>query len=141
MLKQWLSSYQPEHLFDESAGTIIRPEVLEILPEDPHKRLGQTKFAIMDPVKLNLPADWTTLCKGAGESMSPMRGIGTYLDEVVRNNPHDFRIFSPDEVRFESRTSRVTSTDPLHSFVLTSLTPFWISPTVTCQFPASLSQA
>lgn len=76
MLQDWLAAYQPEHIFDESteSATIIRPEVLEILPKDPHKRLGQSPYATKDPVKLKLPAEWTSLGKPVGEAMSPMRG-------------------------------------------------------------------
>lgn len=104
MLRDWLASYQPETCFDSStnASAVIRPEVLKILPE-PSKRLGQSPYAHHPAFVLDLPQKWTDLGKAVGDKVSPMKGIGRYLDEVVKRNQKTFRIFSPDEVRLLSR--------------------------------------
>jgi xylulose-5-phosphate/fructose-6-phosphate phosphoketolase len=34
MLQNWLDSYHPESLFDAKGSNIVRPETVEILPDD-----------------------------------------------------------------------------------------------------------
>lgn len=106
MLRDWLASYQPETCFDSAADAsqVIRPEVLKILPA-PSKRLGQSPYAHQSAFALDLPQKWTDLGKAVGDKVSPMKGIGRYLDEVIKRNQKTFRIFSPDEVRLLRRSS------------------------------------
>jgi xylulose-5-phosphate/fructose-6-phosphate phosphoketolase len=97
-LQDWLASYSPEHLFNEE-GPAVKPEVLKILPENPELRLGQIHYSRPTYTPLNLAKNWESYGVKAGEEISPMKAIGKYLVDVVKDNPKRFRIFSPDELR------------------------------------------
>lgn len=97
-LEAWLKSYKPEQLFDtNSKSGIIPDKLLSAYPKSQEKRLGFAKEAYAAYQKLNLP-DWKTLGSKAGQEVSAMKATGNYLREVIKKNPHRFRIFSPDEL-------------------------------------------
>ena len=98
-LDDWLRSYRADELFDD-AGT-LRPEIAALAPEG-ELRMGATPHAnggllLQD---LRLPA-WQEFAVEVEAPGAPMveatRQLGEYLAEVIRRNPHTFRIFGPDE--------------------------------------------
>ncbi|KAJ7638132.1 XFP N-terminal domain-containing protein [Mycena rosella] len=94
-LQTWLKSYRPEELF--TADGIPVPEVLSIVPEATQKRLGQKKESFRAYTPLTVPG-WRTFCAKQGTQESCMKAVGRLLKGVVKENPHAFRIFSPDEL-------------------------------------------
>ncbi|KAH9942735.1 phosphoketolase [Amylocystis lapponica] len=77
-LEEWLRSYKPRELFDESG-------------------LGQRKEAYAAYTPLDVP-EWMSLGVEKGSEQSCMKVVGEFLHEVVKENPQTFRIFSPDEL-------------------------------------------
>ncbi|KAG8984365.1 hypothetical protein FRB94_008013 [Tulasnella sp. JGI-2019a] len=102
-LVEWLKSYKVDELFDEHKvhaghGWFVKDDVMKIVPKEQAIRPGMVKdsYAMYHPLHLTEFAKFATEEKEA----SLMKAIGGYLADVVRKNPHSFRIFSPDE--FES---------------------------------------
>ncbi|WP_280220281.1 phosphoketolase family protein [Nocardia neocaledoniensis] len=98
VLEQWLRSYRPEELFDETGAPV--PELLDQIPERPMS---------LDPVAnggllvrdLDLP-DWREYGveverPGAG-THEATRVLGGWLRDVTARNPGNFLTFAPDEL-------------------------------------------
>lgn len=96
-LQEWLESYKPKELFKEN-GDII-DEIKSVFPERPERRLGQKKEAYDAYTGLK-PIDWRQFAVQKGTVESSMKTVGKLLEQVIKDNPTTFRIFSPDE--FES---------------------------------------
>ncbi|HEY1357709.1 MAG TPA: phosphoketolase family protein [Thermoleophilaceae bacterium] len=102
ILEDWLRSYKPEELFDESGGPT--QEVLASCPEgdlrmgaNPHVNGGKMRKALnrpsLDEHAFDVP--------GPGEANgSALNSLGEYLRDVFRLNDDEknFRIVCPDEV-------------------------------------------
>ncbi len=99
-LEQWMRSYRPEELFDQSGAP--RPEVLELCPRGP-ARLSATPHAnggeLLRPLALPSIADHSLAVAQPGrEKKESTRQLGQYLRDVMKRNGHSFRVFSPDEL-------------------------------------------
>ncbi|KAF8869763.1 XFP N-terminal domain-containing protein [Gymnopilus junonius] len=94
-LKHWLLSYKAHELFTKEGGPV--KEILSVVPTDPHKKLGQRKEAINGYIPVKTP-DWKQQAVGKGSQESCMKAVGRFLRETIKENPHTFRIFSPDEL-------------------------------------------
>ena len=94
-LQEWLSSYNPAELFTEKGRPI--DEVLDVVPQDKEKRLGQIKETHAGREPIVVP-DWKELAVAQGSEESCMRLVGKYMDRVFLANPTNTRIFSPDEL-------------------------------------------
>lgn len=98
-LESWMKSYRPEELFDET-GRLV-PELAALAPEG-HRRMGANPHANGGLVlhDLRMP-DFrhhavTVSAPGAAKGGdTPI--LGEFLRDVVIANPHNFRIFGPDE--------------------------------------------
>lgn len=98
-LEDWLRSYQPELLFDES-GRLL-PELRALAPEgtrrmsaNPHANGGLLRR------DLRLPDfhDYAqTVERPARTRAMNTRPLGALLRDTMRRNPDNFRIFGPDE--------------------------------------------
>ena len=95
VLQEWLSSYNPAELFTEKGRPI--DEVLDVVPQDKEKRLGQVKESHAGREPIVVP-DWKELAVAQGSEESCMRLVGKYMDKVFLANPTSTRIFSPDEL-------------------------------------------
>ncbi len=103
LLNDWLGSYKFDELFTEAQG--FGSFVEDVIPENPDKRLGRSKYAHGGPAvyqPLELPsveqfAEDATVPGTMGSSS--MRRTGLYLEEVFRLNAdaRNFRMMSPDE--------------------------------------------
>ena len=99
LVEQWMRSYKPEELFDES-GRLI-PELRELAPEgtrrisaNPHANGG----LLRKPLKLPDFRDYAfKVDHPARESTSNTYIMGEFLRDVMRNNMTSFRVFGPDE--------------------------------------------
>lgn len=94
MLQAWLESYKPRELFKDNGDVV--DEIKSIIPTEPERRLGQNKKVYDTYEGLN-PIDWRKFVAKKGGSESCMKAVGKLLEQVVKDNPKTFRIFSPDE--------------------------------------------
>jgi len=98
-LEEWLRSYRPEELFDES-GRLV-PELRALAPEG-RRRMGANPHANGGLLRkaLSLP-DFDTYAVETRQpgriEVSPTQVLGQFLRDVARRNPQNFRVFSPDE--------------------------------------------
>lgn len=95
LLQKWLSSYKPEELFTAN-GDII-DEIKSVIPTENAKKLGQRIEAYNNYVEPKLP-DWKKFGVAKGSNESAMKAAGKLLNEVMMQNPHSVRLFSPDEL-------------------------------------------
>ncbi|HEV2954027.1 MAG TPA: phosphoketolase family protein, partial [Candidatus Dormibacteraeota bacterium] len=99
ILEDWLRSYHPEDLFTAS-GELL-PELADLPPQgdsrmsaNPHANGGRLLR------ELSLPnfCDYAVDVKAPGTTNSEAtRVLGSYLRDVIRTNPDNFRIMGPDE--------------------------------------------
>lgn len=107
-LQKWLLSYGPKELFTEN-GNII-DEIESIIPSDESKRLGQRAESYKGYVPPSLP-DWRKFCVEKNSEESSMKAIGNLIDEVFTMNPHNVRLFSPDELESNKLSAALQHTD------------------------------
>lgn len=99
ILKEWLESYRPWELFDEN-GT-LKKGLQELIPPK-ELRMGANKNANGGLLlkELNVP-DYTNYMldvKIPGKTKaSDMTVLGTFIRDIVKLNPNNYRIFGPDE--------------------------------------------
>ena len=98
-LEEWLRSYRPDELFDEE-GRLV-PELRALAPEgerrmsaNPHANGG----ALMHDLVLPDFRDYAVeVASPATSTSEATRVLGGFLRDVVSKNPHNFRLFGPDE--------------------------------------------
>jgi xylulose-5-phosphate/fructose-6-phosphate phosphoketolase len=101
LLQEWMRSYRPKELFDETGR--LRPEIAELSPggerrmsANPHTNGGAVLRDLRLPdfraYAVDVPAPGAVLAEAT-------RVQGTFLRDVLRRNARtrNFRIFSPDE--------------------------------------------
>ena len=99
VLDGWLRSYRPEELFDESGApravaTALAPAGALRMSANPVANGGTVKRDLVLPDFREFAVD----VPGPGATVNEAtRVLGQWLAEVVRENPHNFRIFGPDE--------------------------------------------
>jgi xylulose-5-phosphate/fructose-6-phosphate phosphoketolase len=99
LLESWMQSYRPEELFD-SAGK-FRTELAELAPKgahrmsaNPHSNGGLLLQDLHLPNFASYAIDVPT--PGAVDAEAT-RVQGKFIRDVIKNNPENFRVFSPDE--------------------------------------------
>jgi xylulose-5-phosphate/fructose-6-phosphate phosphoketolase len=99
-LEEWLRSYNPERHFDEQ-GRLV-PELAALAPTG-DRRMGANPHANGGSRgKLNLPdfRDYAVNVPSPGTAqVENTYPLGVFLRDVYRDNPADFRVFSPDELQ------------------------------------------
>jgi xylulose-5-phosphate/fructose-6-phosphate phosphoketolase len=99
ILEEWLRSYGPEELFDES-GALVR-ELAQLSPRgdrrmsaNPHANGGSLLRDLVLPdfrgYAVDVPKPGTTLSEAT-------RALGAFLRDIMARNPGNFRLFGPDE--------------------------------------------
>jgi xylulose-5-phosphate/fructose-6-phosphate phosphoketolase len=99
ILENWMRSLQPESFFDGSCKmasvfTELAPSGDRRMSANPHANGGRIKKA------LRLPdfCDFAAKLEKPGQSqIDNTRPLGAFLAEVMKRNPHNFRVFGPDE--------------------------------------------
>jgi xylulose-5-phosphate/fructose-6-phosphate phosphoketolase len=99
ILEEWMRSYRPEELFD-NAGK-LQPELAALAPHGP-RRMSANPHAnggllLRD---LNLPnfRDYAlTVPTPGGVEAEATRVQGEFIRDVIKANPENFLVFSPDE--------------------------------------------
>jgi xylulose-5-phosphate/fructose-6-phosphate phosphoketolase len=98
-LEGWLRSYRPEELFDDTGRLVA--DVAALAPEG-ERRMSATPHANGGVLLRNLELpDFREYAvpveRPAAKTSEATRVLGTWLRDVVRNNPSTFRLFGPDE--------------------------------------------
>jgi xylulose-5-phosphate/fructose-6-phosphate phosphoketolase len=99
ILERWMKSYRPEQLFDPTGG--LRPELTELAPKgerrmsaNPHANGGtllrDLKMPDFRDYAVNVPKPGTVTAEAT-------RVQGQFIRDVMKLNPDNFRVFSPDE--------------------------------------------
>ncbi len=99
ILENWLRSYHPEELFDESGK--LKPELAALAPSGA-RRMGANPHAnggkLLVPLKVPEIAGYAlAVPKPGAELRESTRQLGLLLRDVYRDNPDNFRLFCPDE--------------------------------------------
>jgi xylulose-5-phosphate/fructose-6-phosphate phosphoketolase len=113
LLEEWLRSYRPEELFDDEGR--FDPSLAELAPEG-DLRMGALPEANGGLVlrELALPdfRDYALEVERPGVQVAEStRVLGTFLRDVIERNPHNFRLFGPDETA-SNRLGDVFATTP-----------------------------
>lgn len=112
-LEQWLRSYRPQELFDDTGA--LRPELRALAPTgerrmsaNPHTNGG---LLLRD---LDLP-DFTDYAvpveKPATSSTQATQVLGEFLRDVIARNPERFRLMGPDETASNRLSAVFEATD------------------------------
>lgn len=99
LLEAWLRSYEPHSLFDDNG---VPAADLDGLNPPAHLRLGAVPHANGGRLltALDLPAfgEYSLAVPAPGQVIAEApRKLGEFLRDVIRRNPRNFRMFSPDE--------------------------------------------
>jgi xylulose-5-phosphate/fructose-6-phosphate phosphoketolase len=99
ILERWMKSYRPEELFDGN-GTPVAA-ISSIAPAGP-RRMSANPHANGGVLSrdLRLPdfRDYAVAVSAPGASIAEATRVqGEFLRDVMRNNPDNFRVMSPDE--------------------------------------------
>jgi xylulose-5-phosphate/fructose-6-phosphate phosphoketolase len=113
VLAEWLASYRPAELFDENGA--LHPKIAELAPagtlrmsDNPHTNGGLLLKDLRLPDFREYGVDVTAPGATVAEAT---RVLGGWLTDVVRLNPHNFRIFGPDETASNRLQSVFDATD------------------------------
>lgn len=100
-LNNWLSSYRITELLDENYKPL--PEILDFIPED-HLLIGKNKHAYGGAIRkpLNLPdiSQYSVEVSNNNRAQtyaSSTAKLGEFMRDILKENPDNFRIMSPDE--------------------------------------------
>ncbi len=102
LVEDWLRSYRPEELFDENGRPFT--DILVCCPRgdrrlgcNPHAFGGRMRRPLVLPPLDRHEVTVKVEARGAAPG-SPIEAVGRYLAQLVEKNPHNFRIFSTDEL-------------------------------------------
>ena len=99
LLETWMRSYRPEELFDENGAPVAQATALAPVGD---LRMSANPVANGGLLRkdLRLPdfRDYAVEVASPGNTNSEATAVlGTWLRDVIRDNPTNFRIFGPDE--------------------------------------------
>ena len=101
VLENWMRSYKPEKLFDQT-GRLI-PELRALAPKGT-RRMSANPVAngglLRKPLDMpDFRSSAVEVKKSGGTQASSVFVLGNFLREVMRQNRHNFRVFGPDETQ------------------------------------------
>ncbi len=99
ILEDWMRSYRPEELFDESGRlatelAALAPRGRRRMSANPHANGGELLEDLTLP---DFRAYAVPVQKPGTTTSEATRVLGAYLRDVIRDNPDNFRIMGPDE--------------------------------------------
>jgi xylulose-5-phosphate/fructose-6-phosphate phosphoketolase len=99
-LEQWLRSYRPDELFDETGRLVpelraLAPTGIRRMSANPHANGGLLlrELAMPDFREYAVPVE-----RPATETSEATKVLGEFVRDIMRRNPDRFRLFGPDEV-------------------------------------------
>ncbi len=112
-LRSWLESYRADELFDEHGS--LRAELAELPPRGPRRMSANPHTnggLLLSDLELPEFRDYAVEVGAPGAATSEAtRVLGTFLRDVVRANPHTFRVFGPDETTSNRLDALFEATD------------------------------
>ncbi|HEY7600266.1 MAG TPA: phosphoketolase family protein, partial [Candidatus Limnocylindrales bacterium] len=112
-LEEWLRSYRPDELFDADGRPV--PELAAFPPQgdrrmsaNPHANGGELLRDLMLPDFRHYAVEVKAPAKSFAEAT---RVLGTWLRDVIRDNPANFRLFGPDETESNRLAAVFEATD------------------------------
>lgn len=101
ILDDWLRSYRPQELFDESGHLL--PELAELAPTG-HRRMSANPHAnggvLLRDLLLADFRDYAVNVPQPGDNCAEATRVqGSFIRDVLKANPENFRVFSPDETK------------------------------------------
>ncbi|MHB2018516.1 MAG: phosphoketolase family protein [Candidatus Xenobia bacterium] len=122
LLEEWLKSYKAEELFD--ANGHLRPEIAELAPQgdrrmgaNPHANGGLLRRDLRMPDFRDYKVD---VQKPGTKEAESTRIMGQFLRDVMKLNPHNFRVTGPDETASNRLGALLETT---HKTWLAEMTP------------------
>jgi xylulose-5-phosphate/fructose-6-phosphate phosphoketolase len=113
MLEAWLRSYRPDELFD--AGGRLVPELAALAPVGDRRMSATTRAnggLRLEDLALRDFRDYAVDVPAPGRVVGEAtRTLGTFLRDVIRDNPSTFRIVGPDETASNRLTPVFEATD------------------------------
>jgi xylulose-5-phosphate/fructose-6-phosphate phosphoketolase len=99
MLEKWLKSYRPQELFDKSGRLVselaaLPPAGDRRMSANPHANGGLLLRGLQLP---DFRGYAVAVPKPGARSAEATRVQGAFIRDVIEQNPHNFRVFSPDE--------------------------------------------
>jgi xylulose-5-phosphate/fructose-6-phosphate phosphoketolase len=99
ILEHWMKSYRPQELFDQTGK--LRPELAELAPAG-DRRMSANPHAngglLLRDLKMPDFRDYAVKVPQPGTVEAEATRIqGEFIRDVMKANPHTFRVFSPDE--------------------------------------------
>ncbi len=112
-LEEWLLSYRPRELFDEH-GT-LRPELSALAPAGV-RRMSANPVAnggtMLQSLRLPDFRDYAVAVDRPGVTFhEATKVLGQFLRDIIRDNPHNFRLMGPDETASNRLSAVFESTD------------------------------
>jgi len=99
ILERWMKSYRPNELFDESGH--LRAELAELAPTG-IRRMGANPHAnggvLLRDLRMPDFCDYAVKVPQPGAAQAEATRVqGNFIRDILKLNPANFRIFSPDE--------------------------------------------
>jgi len=99
LLEQWMRGYGPDELFDAAGAPMadlqaLAPEGNRRMGANPHANGGLLRKTLRLP---DFRSYAISLDKPGRDRSGNTRPLGEYLRDIMRTNPTNFRVFSPDE--------------------------------------------
>jgi xylulose-5-phosphate/fructose-6-phosphate phosphoketolase len=113
LLEQWMRSYRPEDLFDDTGRLIttlqaLSPQGPRRMSANPHANGGRL---LRDLVMPDFRHYAVPVERPGVESSEPTRVLGEFLRDIVTANPDRFRIMGPDETASNRLSAVFETTD------------------------------
>jgi xylulose-5-phosphate/fructose-6-phosphate phosphoketolase len=112
ILEDWMNSYQPRALFDETGR--LRAELAELAPKG-DRRMGSNPHANAGLLRdLRMPdfQDYAVKVPSPGTVLAEATRVqGQFIRDIMKANPDNFRVFSPDETVSNRWTALFEVTD------------------------------
>jgi xylulose-5-phosphate/fructose-6-phosphate phosphoketolase len=99
VLEKWLKSYRPQELFDKTGK--LRSELAELAPKG-ERRMSANPHAngglLLQDLRLPDFRDYAVKVSKPGAALGEATRVqGEFIRDVIKRNPSNFRVFSPDE--------------------------------------------
>jgi xylulose-5-phosphate/fructose-6-phosphate phosphoketolase len=99
LLEKWMKSYRPQELFDPTGK--LRPELADLAPKG-ERRMSANPHAngglLLRDLRLPDFVDYSVkVPKPGAVNAEATRVQGQFMRDVIKLNPNNFRVFSPDE--------------------------------------------
>ena len=113
ILEHWMKGYKPQELFDEKGR--LRSELAELAPKGT-RRMGANPHAngglLLRELKMSDFADYAVKVPKPGTVTAEATRIqGEFIRDLMKLNPDNFRVFSPDELASNRWSAVFETTD------------------------------